>query len=348
MRNAELGAAGGAPLIGLRVLDLSRLLPGGFCTKLLGDLGAEIVKLEDTQGGDYLRWISGDILFPALNRGKRSLALDLRNQAGREAFLRLLPGFDVLLESFRPGVLARLGCGYEQARARHPGLIYCALSGYGQSGERAGRSGHDINYVSTAGLLSGCERPMPAPVADFCGGYAAALAIVAALEGRRLSGQGCFLDISLTEAVRPLALTRLAGTQLEGTLACYSLYRTADGKQVSLGALEPKFFAAFTAAVGRAELAGWQFDEARQEELKTALSGIFAGRTRDEWEKFFTQADACGAAVLTPREAFAGQDLAGPVPAQGQHTTEILAQAGFTAQELADLRAAGAIPGDRA
>ena len=322
------------PLAGLRVLDLTRLLPGGFATRLLADLGAEVVKLEDPAAGDYLRTISAQ-MFAALNSGKRSLVLDLRNPQGRAAFLRLLPRFDVLVESFRPGVMARLGCGYEQTA--HPQLIYCALSGYGQAGERAGRSGHDINYVSTAGLLSGAALPLTVPIADFSGGYSAALEIVAALEGRRRSGQGCFLDVSLTASVLPMAITRLAGDTLQGGLACYNLYATSDGKQFSLGALEPKFFAAFTRAVGHPELAGMQFDPERQEELKAALRTIFAGRSRQEWEAFFTDVDACGAAVLTPQEAVGGREVAAAAPGLGQHSAEILAEAGFTPEETQNL-----------
>ena len=331
------------PLAGLKVLDLTRLLPGGFCTRLLADLGAAVVKLEDPGAGDYMRLLSGALLFPALNRGKRSVVLDLKNALGRAAFLRLAERFDVLVESFRPGTLARLGCGYDELRARHPGLIYCAMSGYGQAGERAARSGHDLNYTATAGLLAGRDQPFTVPVADFCGGYAAALAIVAAVEGRRRTGQGRFLDTAITEAVRPLALVRRSGVQLEGSLACYNLYPTADGKQISLGALEPKFFSAFCTAVGRAELVAAQFDAARQEELKAELAAIFAGRTRQQWETFFAEVDACGAAVLTPEEAFAGMAAPGPGPEQGEHTDEVLAEAGFSAAEIEALRSAGAI-----
>ncbi len=331
------------PLTGLNVLDLTRLLPGGFCTRLLADLGAGVVKLEDPGAGDYMRLLSGRVLFPALNCGKRSLALDLKNPAGREVFFRLVERFDVLVESFRPGTLERLSCGYRESSARNPRLIYCAMSGYGQAGERAGRSGHDINYAATAGLLSGRDQPFTVPVADFCGGYAAALAILAALESRRSTGQGRFLDISLTGAVLPMALTRLEGTQLEGVLACYSLYGTADGGQISLGALEPKFFAAFCEAVGRPELADAQYDPARQEELRAELAALFARRMRQEWETFFAQVDACGAPALTPEEALAAVPRPPGGPAHGQHTAEVLAEAGFSAQEVAALRAAGAV-----
>ena len=273
------------PLHGIRVLDLTRLLPGPFCTRLLADQGADVVKVEDPTAGDYARHISPEI-FNAMNHGKRSIILDLRQDAGRSALLRLVPRFDVLVESFRPGVLERLGCGYQALRQAHPGLIYCALTGYGQQGEYAARSGHDLNYMSLAGLLSGASGPLPIQAADFCGGYAGAFQIAAALEGRRHTGQGCFLDVSLTASVLPMAVTRKAGNRLEGGLACYGLYPTADGV-FSLGALEPKFFAAFTEGVGRPELAGLQFDPARQDELRGILKQIFAGRSNAEWESFF-------------------------------------------------------------
>lgn len=286
------------------MLDLTRLLPGPFCTRLLADLGAEVVKMEDRGAGDYMRHTAPD-LFEAMNHGKRGIAFDLRNAEDRAEFLRLAPGFDVFVEGFRPGVMARLGAGYEQLRIVHPTLVYCSISGYGQSGTRAARSGHDINYMSQAGLLSGAAGPFTVPVADFCGGYAAALRIAAALHPEK-SKRGCYIDLSMTDSVLAMALTRMASDRLEGALACYNLYRTADGRQYSLGALEPKFFAAFTKAVGRPELVEMQFDAARQAELKAILAGIFATKASAEWDRFFESVDACGAAVLTPQEATRG------------------------------------------
>jgi crotonobetainyl-CoA:carnitine CoA-transferase CaiB-like acyl-CoA transferase len=309
------------PLHGIRVLDLTRLLPGPFCTRLLADQGAGVVKVEDPTAGDYARHISPEI-FNAMNHGKRSIILDLRQDSGRSALLRLAPRFDVLVEGFRPGVLGRLGCGYPALRQAHPGLIYCALTGYGQEGEYAARSGHDLNYMSLAGLLSGASRPLPVQAADFCGGYLAAFRIAAALEGRRHTGQGCFLDVSLTASVLPMAVTRKAGNRLEGGLACYSLYPTADGV-FSLGALEPKFFTAFCEAAGRPELAAMQFDLARQEELRATLKQIFAGRSNADWEGFFQKVDACGAPVRTPEPS-----AYPPGPGHGEHTQEVLAELG--------------------
>lgn len=319
----------------VRILDLTRLLPGPFCTRLLADQGADVVKLEDPDAGDYLRLLNPQI-FGAMNHGKRSITLNLRQDAGRGALLRLVPHFDVMVESFRPGVLARLGCGYEALREVHHGLIYCAITGYGQQGEYAARSGHDLNYMATAGLLSGFSGPLPIQAADFCGGYAAAFQIAAALEGRRESGEGCFLDVSMTAAVLPMAVTRLAGDRLEGGLACYRLYDTADHKKFSLGALEPKFFAAFTQAAGRPELAALQFDLSKQDELGDVLAEIFARRSSAEWEQFFVKVDACGAPVRTPVQAVGTLSASGP--RQGEHTVEVLAAAGFSAGEIETLR----------
>jgi len=323
------------PLSRVRVLDLTRLLPGPFCTRLLADQGAEVVKLEDQDAGDYLRLLNPQI-FGAMNHGKRSITLDLRREAGRSALLRLVPHFDVLVESFRPGVLARLGCSYQVLRDVHRELIYCALTGYGQQGEYASRSGHDLNYMATAGLLSAAAGPLPIQAADFCGGYAAAFQIAGALEGRRQSGEGCFLDVSMTAAVLPMAVTRLAGDRLEGGLACYRIYPTADHETFSLGALEPKFFAAFTQAVGRPELAALQFVLSKQDELGDVLAEIFARRSSAEWEQFFVKVDACGAPVRTPAEAVGTLTASGP--RQGEHTAEVLSAAGFSAEEIEGLR----------
>jgi crotonobetainyl-CoA:carnitine CoA-transferase CaiB-like acyl-CoA transferase len=326
-------------LRGVHVLDLTRLLPGPFCTRLLADLGAQVVKLEDRRLGDYARSIAGAV-FAAMNHGKRSMAVDLRHPQGKAVFFRILPRFDVLVEGFRPGVMARLGCGYEDARRAHPGLIYCAISGYGAADPAlAARSGHDINYMARAGLLSGAAGPLTVPAADFAGGYAAALQIAAALHARHRTGAGCFLDISMTAAVLPMGYTR-ATRRLQGGLACYHLYRTADGRQFSLGALEPKFFAAFAAAVGRPELVERQYGPA-QEELKAELDRIFATRTRDEWDAFFAGIDACGGPVLAPAEALPGDPPSGP--SHGEHTREVLAESGLQTAEIDTLFAAGAV-----
>lgn len=301
------------PLAGIRVLDLTRLFPGDFATLLLADQGADVIKVEDLSGGDYLRWVAPPLLFQALNRGKRSLTLDVRHLRGHEAFLRLVAAGDVVVESFRPGTLARQGLGWEALRKVNPRLIYCALSGYGQNSPQAQRSGHDINFVARAGLLAGQDRPLPVQVADFCGGYAAAFAIVAALQGRQGSGQGAFLDISLAASALPLLVTRIGSEQLSGALASYSLYETAGGRFLAVAALEPKFFQRLLAALGRPDLMEWHYDAARQDNLRHELAAVFRTRTRDEWEALFAAHDACVEPVREPEEAL--QQMAGNDPA---------------------------------
>jgi alpha-methylacyl-CoA racemase len=308
------------PLAGVRVLDLSRLLPGPYATLVLADLGADVVKVEDPRGGDYLRWmppLAGEQsgLFHAVNRNKRSLALDLRHPRGVGAFLRLARRFDVVVESFRPGVMERLGVGYDPLRRENPGIVLCSISGYGQEGPYRDRAGHDIDYVAMAGVLAlngPAERPFPlgVQVADVAGGaWPAVAGILAALVGRASSGSGAHVDVSMAEgALALLALQHGAadarGTplrrgeeQLTGGSACYGVYRARDGGFVALGALEPKFFQAFCEAVGRPELAAAQFEDGGRGP-HAELAAIFAGRTREEWSAFAARHDVCVMPVL--------------------------------------------------
>ncbi|HYG65999.1 MAG TPA: CaiB/BaiF CoA-transferase family protein [Anaeromyxobacteraceae bacterium] len=308
------------PLHGVRVLDLSRLLPGPFATMVLADLGADVVKIEDPQGGDFLRWmppLAGEEsgLFHAINRNKRSAALDLRRPEGAAAFLRLARGADVVLESFRPGVLDRLGLGWEALRAANPRLVLCSISGYGQTGPYRERAGHDLDYAAIAGVLAlngPPERPLPlgVQVADLAGGsWPAVTGILAALVRRGTTGEGAHVDVSMTEgalamlamhlgaaAARGAPLAR-GGELLNGGAACYDVYRTKDGRFVALAALEPKFFETFCAAVGRPELAERHLDDGGRGP-RAELEAIFAARTRDEWAAFAAEHDACVAPVL--------------------------------------------------
>ncbi|MEJ7717494.1 MAG: CoA transferase [Thermoleophilaceae bacterium] len=275
-------------LDGVRVLDLSRLLPGGFCSLLLADFGADVLKLEDTGMGDYVRWSppfhegaedsAASALFLALNRGKRSIRVNLREDAGRDVLLRLVREHDVLLESFRPGVLDRLGVGYERLREENPGLVYCAISGYGQDGPLRDRVGHDTNYLALTGLLGLSGEPEGPPaqaagqIADLGGGaLMAAFGILAALRERERSGLGQLVDVSMADgALSWLAMTaasRLAGgpkperggTELAGGLACYRPYACRDGGHVALGALEPKFWQELCHGLDREDLLEAQF-----------------------------------------------------------------------------------------
>lgn len=317
-------------LAGLRVLDLSRLLPGGFCSLLLADLGADVLKVEDTGAGDYLRWSppayegadpsAASALFLALNRGKRSIRLDLKTEGGREVLLGLVRRHDVLLESFRPGVLDRLGVGYERLRQENPGLVHCAISGYGQDGPLRDRPGHDMNYLGLVGLLAltgeadGPPVQAAGQIADVGGGaLMAAVGILAALRERDRSGQGQLVDVSMADgALSWLVMVaaryfadgvppRRGGLELAGGLVCYRPYRCADG-WVTLGALEPKFWRAFCLAVGREDLIPHHLDPPGSPAHR-ALEELFARRTRDEWAALGAACDCCLEPVLELEEA---------------------------------------------
>ena len=386
------------PLEGIRILDLTRLLPGPFATLVLADLGADVVKVEEPQGGDWLRTVpplAGEQsdAYHALNRNKRSIALDLRRPEGAAAFLRLAARADAVVESFRPGVMDRLGIGYAALRGANPRVVLCSITGYGQDGPYARRAGHDLDYVAVAGVLAQNgppERPLPlgVQVADVAGGsWPAVAGILAALLRARADGEGAHVDVSMTEGAlallaMPLGFASARGTPLArggelltGGAACYGVYRAKDGRFVALGALEPKFFAAFCEAVGRPELAARQH-EAGGAGPRAELEAIFAARTREEWIAFAAEHDACVAPVLeggepradpqlrargafvevpAPHEGRAVPALASPVrlrgeaaplrpaPRHGEHGAAILAEAGFSGDEIAALRAAGVL-----
>jgi crotonobetainyl-CoA:carnitine CoA-transferase CaiB-like acyl-CoA transferase len=300
------------PLAGIRVLDLSRLLPGPYCTLLLADLGAEVVKIETPRIGDYARFLPADMglagMFAALNRNKKSVALNYRNPRGRDIFLRLAQEADVVLESFRPGAVKRWGIDYEAVREANPRVIYCSLSGYGQSGPYRDRAGHDPNYISVGGLLgiNGAEAGPPllpgVQIADLAGGMLAAIAILGAVVGRERTGEGAYLDVAMLDAVvswvAPVAgaMFLSAGrepergrTALSGELPCYHVYQTADGQFVTLAALEPDFWAAFCKVVERDDLLPRQLDHGAIREI----DAIFRARPRADWLARFQGVDAC-------------------------------------------------------
>jgi crotonobetainyl-CoA:carnitine CoA-transferase CaiB-like acyl-CoA transferase len=389
-------------LASLRILDLTRLLPGPFATLVLADLGAQVDKLEDTEAGDYLRHMPPlrdpasphqaeptSAMFLALNRNKRSACLDLKKPEGRDAFLRLVAHYDVVVDQFRPKVMDRLGLSHATLLERNPRLIVCALTGYGQTGPLAMRAGHDIDYLARAGIL-GFQGPQGGPpqtpgfqLADVSGALWCVIAILAAVAERARTNVGKILDVSMTEASMPFGIVSLAaalaGQPLErgnepltGGLAGYGVYATKDGKFVALGALEPKFWLTFAAAVGLPPDATGIIPGPHQPDLKRKVAAIFASRTRAEWEAFAKDHDCCLEPALEPAELDgdphlkargvffdlespwgtlrqlqtpASPSLAGarPPPRQGEHTEVVLREAGFDDAAIAKLRSSGTL-----
>ncbi len=314
----------------MRVLDLSRLFPGPYCSRILADFGAEVIKIEQPGRGDWLRYVpplaseGGDgLLFRSLNRGKQSLTLNLKSEQGRSVLLQLVETADVLLESFRPGVMERLGLDYDTLARTQAGLVYCSLSGYGLEGPYRARAGHDLNYVGLAGLLdlTGQRDGPPtipgAPVGDLAGALWGAIGILVALLERERTGQGQRVDGSLLGGALsclPLAVAghmggqpmERGGSHLTGGLVCYQVYETRDGEFVTLAALEAEFWAAFCQAVGRDDLEGEAFTPAvRGQATYEELCELFRGRTRHEWMETLAGVDACCEPVYTVEEALA-------------------------------------------
>jgi crotonobetainyl-CoA:carnitine CoA-transferase CaiB-like acyl-CoA transferase len=382
------------PLEGVVILDLTRLLPGNYGTLLLADLGADVIKVEEPGQGDYIRWIPPTVdgegaIHRALNRNKRSVTLNLKAPEGAATLRRLAAGADALIESFRPGVMDRLGVGYEALASENPRLVYCAITGYGQDGPYRDRVGHDINYIGYSGLLhasgpAGGDPVIPAvPIGDFSGGMAAALGTVAALAEGRAGGRGRFVDVSMLDVVGSwlgVIMSSFLATgevpprgrmRLTGGWACYRVYRTADGKHLSVGAIEPQFWFTLCEAVGAPELVGEQWSP-RQEEIAGRLQEIFERRPRDEWLRELAHLETCvgpvndvGEALADPQVAHRGLVAAvgdapvGPgaaiklsgvsareplaAPGFGKHTDEVLAWAGCSPSEIATLRERGVV-----
>jgi alpha-methylacyl-CoA racemase len=306
------------------VLDLSTVGPAARCTRLLADYGALVVKVGPVPTADATPIVPQYFAYSG-HRGMRRVLVDLKDADGREAFLSLAGAADVVVESFRPGVVDRLGVGYDAVSARNPGVVYCSTSGYGQDGPASQWAGHDIDYLAVGGYLGmstpgvGGAPPLPgATVADAAaGGMQAALAITAALAGRATTGRGAYLDVSVAEGV--LWLTSLAVDEqlalggdvlpghdvLSGRYACYATYAGSDGKWLAVGAIEAKFFANLCGALGVAEWAALQFDDAAQERIRAAFVAAFATRPRDEWVDLLAGADTCVAPVLEIAEVAA-------------------------------------------
>jgi alpha-methylacyl-CoA racemase len=345
-------------LSGIRVLDLTRLLPGAFCTMLLADQGADVIKVEEPGSGDYMRWtpplVDGQsALFDAINRNKRSIELDLKTERGRDALLRLVETADVLVEGNRPGVMDRLGLGWEVLHERNRKLVMCSITGYGEDGPFASRAGHDLNYMAIAGALGlngerdGPPVPLSVQAADIGGGgLHPAVEILAALVSVQRGGAGRRIDVAMTDgAVRWLALAFAAREQgervtrgdqrLAGRYPCYRVYECADGRYYSVAALEPKFWSALCAAIHRPDLIDAHLSE--DAGAHRSMEEVFRSRTRDEWEEILAAVDACCEPVLDLDEVAQHPQViarglfrrTGRAPRLGEHTEEVLREIGL-------------------
>jgi crotonobetainyl-CoA:carnitine CoA-transferase CaiB-like acyl-CoA transferase len=379
----------GAPLAGVRVLDLTRLLPGPMGTLHLADLGADVIKIEDLGAGDY----ATPSVRALVNRNKRAIRIDLKQAEGAQTLLRLARGADVLIEGFRPGVMDRLGVGYDAVAAVQPRIVYCSLSGFGQTGPLADQPGHDLNYGALAGVvdqIGTADSPALSnlPVADLLGGtMMAVMGMLAALYDAARTGRGRHVDVAIADgllahAVLPLAALNQHGHvppagqgTLTGALACYGVYRTADGRFVAVGALERKFWDALCLRLERADLAPLHRsgNAATEEHVRAELAALFAAQPLSHWSALFADGQACVAPVLrldealahphfrargmvvdggegVPRQLGLPVKLSGHVPAPlrpaprpGEHTDEVLREAGFQHTEIQALRAGGAV-----
>jgi crotonobetainyl-CoA:carnitine CoA-transferase CaiB-like acyl-CoA transferase len=312
------------PLSGLLVLDFTTLLPGPLATLMLAEAGAEVIKVERPGGEDMRhyepRWDGESAAFALLNRGKQSLVLDLKTEADRARLRPLLERAHILVEQFRPGVMARLGLGYDDVRKLNPRIVYCSISGYGQEGPRADEAGHDINYIGATGLLALAPGPVERPVvppmltADIAGGtMPAVINILLGLRRAEATGEGCHIDIAMTDAMFTFAFHALAigaatgqfpasnAGRLTGGSPRYKLYPTRDGKLVACGALEQKFWLGFTAAIGlAADLIDDRCDPAA---TTAAVAAVIAGRSAEEWRPVLAKADCCVTIVASLEEA---------------------------------------------
>jgi alpha-methylacyl-CoA racemase len=389
------------PLNGIQILDLTRLLPGPLATLHLADMGADVIKIEDPGAGDYARNLGHKAkcnawLFLLINRNKRALRLDLKQVVGQEVFLDLARRVDVIVESFRPGVVDKLGIGYEAVRALNPRIVYCAITGYGQSGPYRDRAGHDLNYCSYAGIIDQIGSAGGAPaianfqIGDLLGGsLSAVMGILAALIDARQSGQGRYIDVAMTDCALAHGLFPLIAQLglghtlprgqdfLSGGLSCYGLYETADDRYMAVGALEQKFWALCCQTLDRPDLAKCHWTLGTDaEEVRAELAAIFRAQPQAHWIKLFEAVDCCVTPVLTLAEAMANEQfraremfvtsqhpLDGPVcqyafpvkfsefgfsiereaPLPGEHSEEILAELGYSAERIARLKDAGII-----
>jgi crotonobetainyl-CoA:carnitine CoA-transferase CaiB-like acyl-CoA transferase len=385
----------------LKMLDLSRLLPGPYCSLLLADLGMEVLKIEDPEQGDYMRMMGpargkDSAYFHALNRNKKSMLLNLKAKEGKEILCKLIDTYDILLEGFRPGVMDRLGIGYQELKSRNPRIIFCSLSGYGQDGPYKERSGHDVNYIGLGGILelTGSRDGDPiipgTQIADIGGGgMMAALAILAATVHREKTGEGQYLDVAMHDGViswlsihagryfMDKELPKRGEMHLSGRYACYQVYPTKDGRHISLGALEPKFWKKFCEATGRKDLIPKQFIEGEERvQIIEEIRELIKTKTQKEWIEIFKNTDACFEPILTLEEVFQHPhvlhrkmvmeyehpaegkirqignpikssqfpfEIRTPSPAWGEHTMEVLKAIGYSEEEIKHFKEVKAI-----
>ena len=386
-------------LSGVRVLDLSLQLPGPLCTMMMADYGADVVKIDEPSPRVRNPFAAEEPgtgpVERYLNRGKRSVTINLKAEEGKAIFLRLAETSDVVVEGFRPGVMKRLGVGYEEVSAVNPKIVYCSISGYGQYGPMRDTAGHDINYISYAGVLGACGRKgepptlPPVQIGDLFGGAMMSLSgILMALLDREKTGKGRRIDVSMTDGALSMlslhAAAALAGEiapergnmMLTGMFPCYEAYRCADGEYVSVGPLEGWFWKRFVESLGRPDLAGGQYALGEEgERVRSELSKVFAGKSRDEWVRAFEGKDVCLSPVLSIGEALShpntvARKMVLPVesplggtdrqpgmpikiegvpeaprraPLLGEHDDETLAGLGYTKERIAGLRAKGVI-----
>ncbi|MFZ2446087.1 MAG: CaiB/BaiF CoA-transferase family protein [Syntrophobacteraceae bacterium] len=387
-------------LSGIRVLDLSRLLPGPFCSMLMADMGADVIKIEDPKMGDYIRWwppkIGGNSGFHVvLNRNKRSLTLNLKSPEGKKILEELAAGADVVLEGFRPGVMKKLGLGFEELERINPRLVFCAITGYGSDGPMEMRAGHDINYLALNGVLSYSGREAPTltgvQIADIGGGGLLALSgVLAALLARERLGRGQFVDVSMMDGALAWNCLRWGKFIADGVtpapgddflnhgFACYNVYETRDGRHMSLGALEPRFWKAFCRAAGHAEWDRPDYFEPgpHQREMRESISDFFRQKTLAECVDMFKAADCCCEPILNlaevmdhpvskargmvvemvhttwgayrqlgiiPKFSLTPGSINSHAPELGEHTRPILEELGYSAEKIEELRASGVI-----
>jgi len=307
-------------LDGIRVLDLTRLLPGDYCTMLLGDMGAEVIKVEEPGSGDYIRWVpplinGQSVSHLMLNRNKKSIKLNLKSEKGKEVFYKLVERSDVVIECFRPGVVKRLGIDYEAVSKVNQRIVYCSMSGYGQDGPYRDLPGHDVNYIGYGGVLgitgpSGGAPVIPGvQIADLTTGLMAVTAILAALLARERMGKGQYIDVSFLDAVASLIVLpasfyvgdgkspKRGEWLLNGGFPCYSVYEAKDGKYITIGCLEEEFWANLCKVLNVTDFIKYQYttDDAKLKEMFQTLKKIFKTRTLKEWIKFLSEEDVpCG------------------------------------------------------